>query len=245
MAKIKFNPSQEKIINHREGNMIVAASAGSGKTTVMLERVIRIVQEGTPIDRIVILAFNNSIAAEIRGKMYASLVEKLNDESCTAKEFIKEQIDRLPFCNIITNDSYCKGRSSEFFQILGIDPNADILGDVEKNILFRKNFDLALNEFKESANGEIFELSLKFGGDSKLFDTINIINSYVSTQAGGMEWLDSVVNGVYTQNITKSTIMDYLFELVTVRLNYTTKLLAEIVEIFKGYPEKSEVYSGQ
>ena len=244
MAKIKFNPSQEKIINHREGNMIVAASAGSGKTTVMLERVIRIVQEGTPIDRIVILAFNNSIAAEIRGKMYASLVEKLNDESCTAKEFIKEQIDRLPFCNIITNDSYCKGRSSEFFQILGIDPNADILGDVEKNILFRKNFDLALNEFKESANGEIFELSLKFGGDSKLFDTINIINSYVSTQAGGMEWLDSVVNGVYTQNITKSTIMDYLFELVTVRLNYTTTLLAEIVEIFKGYPEKSEVYSG-
>ena len=97
MAKIQFNPSQEKIINYRKGNMIVSASAGSGKTTVMLERVLRIIEEGTPIDRIVILAFNNSIAAEIRGKIYKKLVERLSSPSCTAVDFIKEQIDRLPF----------------------------------------------------------------------------------------------------------------------------------------------------
>ena len=40
MAKLKFNEAQQKIIDHREGNMIVSASAGSGKTTVMLERVL-------------------------------------------------------------------------------------------------------------------------------------------------------------------------------------------------------------
>ena len=80
MAKIKFNPEQERIINHRAGNMIVSASAGSGKTTVMLERVLRIIEEGTPIDRIVILAFNKSIAAEKRGKMYKKLVERKGKE---------------------------------------------------------------------------------------------------------------------------------------------------------------------
>ena len=48
MAEIKFNREQTAIIEHRAGNMIVSASAGSGKTTVMLERVLRIIEEGTP-----------------------------------------------------------------------------------------------------------------------------------------------------------------------------------------------------
>ncbi|MDE6565783.1 MAG: UvrD-helicase domain-containing protein, partial [Clostridia bacterium] len=225
MAKIKFNPEQERIINHRAGNMIVSASAGSGKTTVMLERVIRIIEEGTPIDRIVILAFNNSIAAEIRGKMYKKLVERLGKDDCTAKEFIKEQIDRLPFCNIITNDSYCKQSSSEFFQILGISPNSDILGDVEKNLLFHESFKNAVEQLKNLKSAEIFELSLKFGGENKLLEHIYIIHNYVSTQAGGMEWLDKVIGGVYTQDINKSSLMTSLFEMVSIRLDYAIDLL--------------------
>ncbi len=243
MAKIQFNPSQEKIINHRKGNMIVSASAGSGKTTVMLERVLRIIEEGTPIDRIVILAFNNSIAAEIRGKIYKKLVERLSSPSCTAVDFIKEQIDRLPFCNIITNDSYCNRTSSEFFQILGIDPAADILGEVEKNILFCKNFDIALNDFKQCKDGKIFELSLKFGGDDKLLNNIYIIHNYVSTQAGGMDWLDSVISGVYTSDITKSSIMQYLFSMVEVRIKYVIEMLNKITEIFCNYPDYYNVYN--
>ncbi len=243
MAKIKFNPEQERIINHRAGNMIVSASAGSGKTTVMLERVLRIIEEGTPIDRIVILAFNNSIAAEIRGKMYKKLVERLGKEDCNAKEFIKQQIDRLPFCNIITNDSYCKQASSEFFQILGISPSSDILGEVEKNILFSKSFKNALEQFKNLQNGEIFELSLKFGGDDKLLEHVQIIHNYVSTQAGGMKWLDKVIGGVYTQDINKSSLMDSLFEMANTRLDYVIELFTSIVDIFAGYDDKQAVYS--
>ena len=106
MATINWNEQQSKIINHRAGNLIVSASAGSGKTAVMLERVLRIIEDGTPIDRIVILAFNNSIATEIRAKMYKKLSGRLNEKDCKNVEFIKEQIDRLPFCNIITGLLY-------------------------------------------------------------------------------------------------------------------------------------------
>ncbi len=158
MAEIKFNREQTAIIEHRAGNMIVSASAGSGKTTVMLERVLRIIEEGTPIDRIVILAFNNSIAAEIRGKMYKKLTQALQKD-CANAEFIKQQIDKLPFCNIITNDSYCNRTSAEFFQILGIDPSAEITSEVQKKIMFSKAFKLALSDLKERQNFRIvFEI---------------------------------------------------------------------------------------
>lgn len=241
MAKINFNDAQLEIIGHRQGNMIVSASAGSGKTTVMLERVMRIIEEGTPIDRVVILAFNNSIAAEIRGKMYKKMVERLAEPDCTNKDFLKEQIDRLPFCNIITNDSYCNRTSSEFFQVLGINPKADILGEAEKNIMFATAFNCALSEMKEEGS-EIFDLSVKFGGDSKLLSQVEIIHNYVSTQAGGLEWLDNIVSSVYTDDIEKSSIMDFLFTLVGQRLNYCLSLTEEIIALLSGYPELHPPY---
>ena len=85
------------------------------------------------------------------------------------------------------------------------------MGEVEKNILFSKSFKSALEQFKNLQNGEIFELSLKFGGDDKLLEHVQIIHNYVSTQAGGMKWLDKVIGGVYTQDINNSSLMDSLF----------------------------------
>lgn len=243
MAEIKFNREQTAIIEHRVGNMIVSASAGSGKTTVMLERVLKIIEEGTPIDRIVILAFNNSIAAEIRGKMYKKLIQALEKPHCENAEFIKQQIDKLPFCNIITNDSYCNRTSSEFFQILGINPGADITSEVEKKIMFSKAFKLALSEFKEE-NDKIFELSLKFGGDDKLLEQITIIHNYVSTQAGGMAWLDKVISGVYTDDVSRSSAMTFLFDMVKVRLNYCQKVLDKILKNLSAYTDLTTAFEG-
>lgn len=234
MAKLKFNEAQQKIIDHREGNMIVSASAGSGKTTVMLERVLGMIEEGTAIDRIVILAFNNSIAAEIRAKMYKKLMERLKEVDNSKQEFIKEQIDRLPFCNIITNDSYCKRTASEFFQIIGINPNADITSEVEKKIMFGKAFKSAIGELKETCR-KIFDLALKFGGEDKLLSQITAIHNYVATQSGGMMWLDKVISGVYTEDISKSTIMTYLFDMVDVKVDSCCSALSEIVELMKIY----------
>ncbi len=242
MAEIKFNREQTAIIEHRAGNMIVSASAGSGKTTVMLERVLRIIEEGTPIDSIVILAFNNSIAAEIRGKMYKKLTQALQKD-CANAEFIKQQIDKLPFCNIITNDSYCNRTSAEFFQILGIDPSAEITSEVQKKIMFSKAFKLALSDLKEK-NDKIFELSLKFGGDDKLLEQVITIHNYVSTQAGGMAWLDKVISGVYTDDISKSSAMSFLFDMVAVRLNYCKKVLEKILKNLLVYPELTLAFEG-
>lgn len=245
MATINWNEQQSKIINHREGNLIVSASAGSGKTAVMLERVLRIIEDGTPIDRIVILAFNNSIATEIRAKMYKKLSGRLNEKDCKNVEFIKEQIDRLPFCNIITNDSYCNRTSKEFFHILGIDPSADILPPVEGKILFKNSYNLALKSMKEQEDSQIFELILKFGGEDSLFNQVGIIHEYVSTQAGGMAWLDKVISGVYTDDINKSMAMTFLFDMVKVRLNHMIGLaekMADILNSHKNTQEKANIY---
>ena len=77
----KWNEDQRKAIENTEGNMIVSASAGSGKTSVMIERVKRLViDKKTPVSRIVMLSFNAAIAEEIKEKLTKALIEAVREE---------------------------------------------------------------------------------------------------------------------------------------------------------------------
>lgn len=240
---IEYSEEQKRIIGHRAGNMIVSASAGSGKTTVMLERVVNMIEEGTPLDAIVILAFNNAIAAEIRAKLYKKLMARLSAADCKSPEFIKQQIDRLPLCNIITNDSYCNRTANEFFGVLGTDPAADILGEVEGKVLFSQSFVAALTQLKQTRSAEIYELLLKFGGEENVYAAIRSLHNFVAAQAGGMQWLDAVIAGVYTDDIKQSDIMTFLFDLSHKHTGYIAQLFDEIVSIFEGYADVQKQYA--
>lgn len=244
---INWNKEQLKIIEHNKGNMLVSASAGSGKTAVMLERVLRLVQEGTPIERIVILAFNNAIASEIRGKIYKKLIQLVESDDCKNPVFIAEQIDRLPFCSIVTNDAFCNKTTREFFQIVGVDPSVDILAEKESDLYFTTSFERAMDTLKEGEEDWIFDLSLKFGSEESLFEQIKKIHNYVATSANGEEWLKKVFEGVYTDNIQNSTAMEFLFKMVKVRLDYCKTCLENIVQVFQGkdnYQENINKYEG-
>ena len=235
---IKWNDEQNKIINFREGNMVVAASAGSGKTTVMLERVMKIIEEGTPIDRIVILAFNKSIASEIRGKLYKKILAKIESDDSENVEFLCEQLDNIAYANIITNDSYCNKTVREFFHVLGINPEMDIMGEKEEKMLIRKCFEMAVDNFISSDISWIFDLTTKLGGREKLFDEVKRINNFAIASPDSEEWIALAGDEQNSDGVDGSIAMTYFKRMLIERCGFAVSRLERAKSQVEEYSEK-------
>ena len=79
---ISWTESQERVINARKRNLLVSAAAGSGKTAVLVERIVRMITEGErplDIDRLLVMTFTNAAAAEMRERVAAAVENLLNE----------------------------------------------------------------------------------------------------------------------------------------------------------------------
>ena len=106
--KMQFTDEQRKAIQLKKRNLLVSASAGTGKTAVLTERIMELLLDSdnrTDIDEMVIVTFTRAAAAEMRGR----IEEKLNERLSLGKntEHIKKQIALLPHAQITTIDSLC------------------------------------------------------------------------------------------------------------------------------------------
>ena len=102
-----WNEQQQKVIDHRDGNLLVSAAAGSGKTAVLTEHVLRRItdpEHPLEIDRLLIMTFTNAAAAEMKERIRKSLQEAMNDENCDGdmRRHLRNQLSKLPFASIST-----------------------------------------------------------------------------------------------------------------------------------------------
>ncbi|MEG1509072.1 MAG: UvrD-helicase domain-containing protein [Clostridia bacterium] len=143
----KWNNQQIEILDENKfnKNMLVSASAGSGKTTVLIERIKKIIVAGTPLERIVMLSFNKSIASEMRQKLVSKLIEEA--QNGTIINNLERQIDDIALCNITTVDGFCNSIIKEYYYELDIDPNFDIAEGDETDVLKQKALDKTLLAF--------------------------------------------------------------------------------------------------
>ena len=101
---------QKRAIDEYGGNILVSAAAGSGKTAVLIERILTIIKEKTDIDKMLIVTFTKAAAAEMRERLYVSLQKELDSEEITpamAKRLARQQM-LLSKSYITTIDSFCK-----------------------------------------------------------------------------------------------------------------------------------------
>ena len=106
MSGINWTKEQLDVIASIDNNTLVSASAGSGKTAVMLERIMRLISGGDgrapiPLRRIMISTFNESVAAELKNKINAALF-KLIESGSGDRDFLRMQIEDLPLADIST-----------------------------------------------------------------------------------------------------------------------------------------------
>lgn len=126
-----FDYRQKKAIETDGTDLFVSASAGSGKTTVMIERIMRLIEGGGKLDRMMIATFTKAAAADMKAKLFRALSEKADNPHC------KAALKVLPAADIGTLHSFCAKLSRTYFYAIDADPMFEILGDESDSLIDR------------------------------------------------------------------------------------------------------------
>lgn len=238
-----WNEEQRAIINSRRHDLLVSASAGSGKTTVMLERVRQlIISDRVPIKRIVMLSFNESIASELKSKLYAMLENELisGGNGYALNMFIEEQLDNIEKANISTMDAFANRLIREYFDRLGLDPSSTVGDEKENKNRLKKSVKAVIKNAKESGDNGYYELRNKLGGDKNLIEAVLKAYTYATVQADPEMWLNSVY-GIYLKNIDLTGLVsEYTLRFGAWYLSVTDKL-EELLTLSGATNEKAVV----
>lgn len=154
---VNWTREQKQVIEGRNKSLLVSAAAGSGKTAVLVERIIRMITEGDnprDIDRLLVVTFTRAAASEMRERIQAAIEKKLESEP--ENEHLRKQAVLIQFAQITTIDSFCLYIIREHFDQLDIDPGFRV-GDEGEMLLMRGDVMDELLEDYYRDGGERYE----------------------------------------------------------------------------------------
>ncbi|MBO4383854.1 MAG: UvrD-helicase domain-containing protein [Clostridia bacterium] len=182
-----------------EGDLLVSAAAGAGKTAVLTERIARLIYEGAPVESFLVVTFTNAAAAEMRERIEERLKElsKLEPDLDGAARLTRAAAacDRA---NISTLHSFCVSVLKRNFSAAGVDPAFRAAEPADADILFNKAMDAALEEkFREtetSPDPAFDALLTAAGSDEKLAELIKKLFDFAESRPDPDGWLDLCVS---------------------------------------------------
>ncbi|MBQ8967641.1 UvrD-helicase domain-containing protein [Ruminococcus sp.] len=148
---VSWTKDQEKAIESFGRGVTVSAAAGSGKTAVLIERIIRLLtdkKKKIPADRLLAVTFTIDAAAQMRDKLNAAFEKKLREDPEDA--WVLQQQDLVQLARISTIDSFCFDMVKENLDRFDFSGGLKILGDAEREIVFDTAFEQAAEELCES-----------------------------------------------------------------------------------------------
>lgn len=193
---MEWTREQKRIIDIRDSNILVSAAAGSGKTAVLVERILNLVKnENKDIDEFLVVTFTKAAAAGMKQKIQKALVEASNNGENV--RHIRKQLSLLNKAHITTIDSFCMDVVKSNFHVLGMDPSFRVGDNSELNIVFQES----LNEVLENAYAEetdkfkeLVEAFSENRGDTGLCDIISRLYKFSSTFPDPFKWLKESIS---------------------------------------------------
>ncbi|MCC5912182.1 MAG: helicase-exonuclease AddAB subunit AddA [Clostridiaceae bacterium] len=228
----RWTEEQQQAIDARDSNLLVAAAAGSGKTAVLVERIIKIiVKDKINIDKLLIVTFTNAAAGEMRERIATALAKELEkkDEN---EEHLRRQMTLLNKASITTLHAFCIEVVKKHFHFIDVDPSFRI-GDVtETKILQLESLEELFEGEYEENNATFIELVERLGGtreDTPLQDLVVKVYSFIQSQPKPYDWLADKVKDfdVDIDNFQKSLWVRTIKDRIAIELNGGLDLLKE------------------
>ncbi len=165
IQEIRDTQEQQQAIGTR-GRVIVSASAGSGKTYVMIRRLTQLILAGEDVRSVLAVTFTNKAAAQMREKLRTSLVNALIGASEEERPRLKEQLAALPMADISTIHSFCARLLRTYFYLVDLDPAFRIVSgeDAEGRALWDRAMDEVFEHAYEENTAEFRMLLAAFYG---------------------------------------------------------------------------------
>ena len=191
MSEVKWTEEQSQAIHEKGSNILVAAAAGSGKTAVLVERIInKIIQEEIDIDKLLVVTFTNAAASEMRERILNAIYKKIEEEPTNLR--LQKQITLLNKSNICTIHSFCLDVIRNNFYEINISPNFRI-GDTAEIELLKEEVldelfeDLYLKEDKGFL--KLLEIYTSYKDDEPLKDIVKSIYNFIQSAPFPEKWL--------------------------------------------------------
>ena len=193
MGATKWTNEQLQAIKTRRCNLLVAAAAGSGKTAVLVERIIRIItDEENPvdIDKLLVVTFTSAAASEMRERI-AAAISKALEKSPNSKN-LQRQLTLLSRANITTMHSFCLDVIKNYFYTIDLDPSFRIGDETEATLIKNEILEELFEEYYEEDNEEFKDLIEAYSGskdDLKLKEMILSLYRFSMSGPWPEQWL--------------------------------------------------------
>lgn len=228
---MKFTPEQQRVIELHNSNILVSAAAGSGKTAVLVERIIRMICDGehpADIDRLLIVTFTNAAAAEMRERIAAGITARL--ETDPGNEHIQKQSALLHNAQITTIDSFSLFLIRNHFNEIGLDPDFRVADEgeiklLQQEVLAQLLEDAYAGQFVPEAPKQFHACVEYFcpgGRESVLEQHILNLSRYAGSFPWPAEWLEERKNDYAAGDMEALVHSDY-GQYLTERVNRTVE----------------------
>ncbi len=215
---VKWTKEQEKVINLRNRSLLVSAAAGSGKTAVLVQRIISMVTDKTDpldIDRLLVVTFTNAAAAEMRERVGAAIENALEQDPYN--QHLQRQLTLVHNAQITTIDSFCIRILRNHFHKIDLEPGFRIADEGELKLLREDVCEAVLEEFYQKADPEFLRFADSYSGaknDLQIKEMILKLYNYAESYPWPKEWLETCVQQYEAANEAeleeKSWIRDFL-----------------------------------
>ena len=195
MAEINWTKEQQRAIDTHGGNLLLSAAAGSGKTAVLVERIVRMLTDETMSvspESLLVVTFTNAAAAEMKHKILTALTKQLYENPDNA--LIRRNVMNLDRAQISTMDSFCIKLIREHAGELGISSDFRIADEAELRILRAAAVDETIEYFHCEHTEDFESLSDLFvnnRSDIALADCIQKLHSYAMSHPFPEQWLNN------------------------------------------------------
>ncbi len=245
MAKFNLTEAQSRAVAHRSGAMLISAGAGSGKTRVLVERLLdRICRDGLDIDRFLIITYTRAAAAELRSRILSSLAERLREDPTNRQ--LRRQTALVYQAQIGTIHSLCAAILRENAQVCGIRPDFRQMDEAEQKVrkaeVLREVLQKRYREMDEGFRALVDTLGA--GRDDSALEEITL-STYDAVQShpDPEAWLEAQIGAPAPDCDAAETPWGaLLLRRARARTEFWLRRMEEGAELFPEIPRLEEAY---
>ena len=196
-VSVNLTKEQNDVINVRDRDVLVAASAGSGKTFVVANRIIsRVVNDNIDIDRVLVVTFTNAAASELKLRILNGFYEELKrkDLSKDKKSHLKRQLSLINRAQISTIHSFCLSIIKSNFYMLELDPNVKTLDENKAKLMLLETIDEIIEEEYENKTDIFLKVLEFYRNEENIIQNLEKIYNFSMSMSNPNEWLNNTLN---------------------------------------------------
>lgn len=214
MASMRFTAEQQKVIDTRNRNLLVSAAAGSGKTAVLVERIIQMVSDETapiPVSDLLVVTFTNGAAAEMRERISSALYQKI--EAQPENSYLQQQLTLMPSANIMTLHAFCLRVIKNHFYRIDLDPAFSIGNEADLILMRQEVLEEVIEAFYEQGDAAFLALVEGYAAgktDKALESLVMTIYDMSRSHPQPAQWLEASVGRLHFDSVQAWMDSDYM-----------------------------------